>query len=755
MTSDPLPPMSGLDATTSPEAADPEATTPPDGGPEATSINAPCAGGPAAPPLGRYILIEKHAKGGMGEVLRATDTELGREVAFKRIQDDFADREDVRRRFEREARITGNLEHPGVIPVYGLGAGPDGRPYYAMRFVRGDSLLKAVTAYHKDGQKAAGARAIAFRELLQRFVAACNAVAYAHSRGVIHRDLKPDNIMLGPFGETLVVDWGLAAVVKEDGRDKGGADGPPPFDDSLKTQAGVMMGTPAYMPPEQAAGEATAASDVFSLGATLYHLLAGAPPFKGKPIRDLLQDITSASFPAPRRANPAVAPALDAICRKAMSRHPAARYSSPLELAAEVERWLADEPVLAYPEPLGERLRRWAKRNPVIVRTTLAVLLIGLPLLAVGLYLVNEARAEAVEADRLKADALRRERAAHAGTAKAHDRSRLALDTVTDHVLGRVLGRQRLAAGDTAALLRDIVRVYADVGELSARASLRVAALHERLGDAEEAARCYADAIAGLRKAGGERRLLASALCGRARVIQWTDAAEAERAIGEGLELCDQERKAHPKDEDRQADFNEAVLDAADLMLADGRPEEADKLYLLLVAAGAKNAGNDRFMEQMGRASLGMGMGLLRRTRVPPAAVVAHRNASNVFRVMEAKRPDEPRWAMLRLQADEGLAAALHRTGESAAAEPMHREAIAGLRALARANPSVGDIRESLVAALVNHAATLEGLKQQREADAVHLDAIAELVRLRRMYPARRPLRDHIEALEKLVGPRR
>jgi tRNA A-37 threonylcarbamoyl transferase component Bud32 len=180
--------------------------------------DAPAAGRAGVPPAGsRYRVLRPHAKGGLGEVFVAEDTELHREVALKEIQERYAHHGPSRGRFVLEAEVTGRLEHPGVVPVYGLGAYADGRPFYAMRFIRGETLKDAIERFHQTaasgGRQPAGFSSLDFRQLLSRFVAVCNAIAYAHSRGVLHRDLKPANIMLGKFGETLVVDWGLAKAV--------------------------------------------------------------------------------------------------------------------------------------------------------------------------------------------------------------------------------------------------------------------------------------------------------------------------------------------------------------------------------------------------------------------------------------------------------------------------------------------------------------------------------------------------------------
>ncbi len=158
----------------------------------------------------RFQILRSHAWGGLGEVYVARDRELNREVAVKRIHERHAHNDDSRMRFLQEAEITGGLEHPGIVPVYGLGTSADARPFYAMRFIRGQTLKEAIQRFHSGEPRTESERRIELRQLLTRFIAVCNAIEYAHSRGVIHRDIKPSNIMLGKYGETLVVDWGLA-----------------------------------------------------------------------------------------------------------------------------------------------------------------------------------------------------------------------------------------------------------------------------------------------------------------------------------------------------------------------------------------------------------------------------------------------------------------------------------------------------------------------------------------------------------------
>src|SRR5262249_898704 len=272
----------------------PPAGTPPSTLPHPGSADA-ARSGPAVTES-RYGALRPHARGGLGEIVVARDGVLNREVALKFLRG-RRDPEALAR-FLREAEITGRLEHPGVVPVYGLGHDAAGNPVYAMRFIRGQTLQEAVDRYHADAPALrAGPRRLAFRALLTRYLSVCNTVAYAHTRGVIHRDLKPGNILLGEFGETLVVDWGLAKQCgmrnAECGMVQQSADSAFRIPHSeMETVAGAIVGTPAFMSPEQAAGEVErvgAASDIYSLGAVLYTLLTRRPPFAAGGVRETLE----------------------------------------------------------------------------------------------------------------------------------------------------------------------------------------------------------------------------------------------------------------------------------------------------------------------------------------------------------------------------------------------------------------------------------------------------------------------------------
>ncbi len=344
-------------------------------------------------------MLRPHARGGLGEVSVALDQELDRQVALKEIQEKHADDPASRARFVQEAEITGKLEHPGIIPVYGLGHDASGRPFYAMRFIAGDSLREAIAAFHDRSRQhlSRDARNARLRELLRRFTDVCNAVAYAHSRGVLHRDLKPGNIMLGPYGETLVVDWGLAKAAGAATRDPTTQPTSPDHVSSADpeslirlssqsgprsdTLAGSPMGTPAYASPEQVTGNMErlgTATDIYGLGATLYALLTGRPPVVSEDLMEVIQRVCKGDIPPPTSIDPTVPKPLESICRKAMALEPHDRYSSARALAEDVTRWLDDAPVMAYREPLSVRIGRYIRRHQRMTSSAAAAVLVGL-----------------------------------------------------------------------------------------------------------------------------------------------------------------------------------------------------------------------------------------------------------------------------------------------------------------------------------------------------------------------------------------
>jgi serine/threonine protein kinase/tetratricopeptide (TPR) repeat protein len=332
----------------------------------------------------RFRVLRPHARGGLGAVFVALDSELNREVALKQILDHHADEPLSRQRFLLEAEITGGLEHPGIVPVYGLGTYDDGRPYYAMRFIKGDSLRQAIERYHKDEslKHDPGRRSLELRKLLRRFTDICNAIEYAHSRGVLHRDIKPGNVIVGKHGETLVIDWGMAkplGQVETSAETSERTLVPASSSDLAVTITGSAVGTPSYMSPEAAAGKLDQLgtwSDAYSLGATLYCLLTGRPPFQGD-TGEILRKVRQGDFSTPRQLDPSIDPALEAICLRAMSLKPEERYPSCRGLSEDIERWMADEPVSSWREPWTRSLIRWLTRHRTGVAAVAATLVVG------------------------------------------------------------------------------------------------------------------------------------------------------------------------------------------------------------------------------------------------------------------------------------------------------------------------------------------------------------------------------------------
>ncbi len=350
----------------------------------------------------RYRAIAFHAKGGLGRVSVAEDIELERQVALKELLDRHADHPETQARFIQEAKITGSLEHPGVVPIYGLGRTSTGRPYYAMRFIEGTSLATAIEHLHQPGLPAEEYRR-ELRRLINRFVAVCNTLHYAHTRGVIHRDIKPSNIMLGEFGETLVVDWGLAKHFDAQDEIQPLSDHfPTPSlssSDSTRTTIGSVVGTPQFMSPEQAAGQIGLigpASDIYSLGATLFYLLSGKTAAAGDSMTELLANVRSGELRKLESLQPGVPKSLIAICQKAMALAIPDRYQTAAEFADDLERWLGDEPVTAYRESWTDRLVRWNRRHRAWFRALSFAGLAIMITLSISLLLINEQKQNAV-----------------------------------------------------------------------------------------------------------------------------------------------------------------------------------------------------------------------------------------------------------------------------------------------------------------------------------------------------------------------
>lgn len=281
---------------------------------------------PAAdPPSSRYLVGAEIARGGTASIVGAFDRRLTRSIALKLLAGDSPR---LAARFAREIRITASLQHPGIVPIYDSGRLPDGRRFYAMRHVQGQTLQQAISRCQTDRERLG---------LLGSVIAVAEAVGYAHQQGIIHRDLKPSNVLVGPFGETVVIDWGLARIdgdVADDLADVEAAGDP------LTTHQGAVVGTPRYMAPEQARGErATCRSDVYAIGAILYHTLSGVPPVMGDDVAQILERAARAEVFPLSQMIPRLPGALVAIVERAMASRSELRHASAGDLAADLRRF--------------------------------------------------------------------------------------------------------------------------------------------------------------------------------------------------------------------------------------------------------------------------------------------------------------------------------------------------------------------------------------------------------------------------------
>ncbi|MGC4121440.1 MAG: serine/threonine-protein kinase [Myxococcales bacterium] len=381
----------------------------------------------------RYEFKGEHGKGGQAKVYVTLDRHLGREVAWKELsreasrepRDSSSQAATNLDRFLREARVTGQLEHPSIVPVYELGRRPDGAFYYTMRLVQGRTLSAAVK----------GAKDLSERlRLLGHFRDVCHALAFAHSRGIIHRDVKPANVMVGAFGETVVLDWGIAKIRgKDDVRSQELEQRMKSLsqDTSGQTLAGDALGTPSYMSPEQAEGrveDVDERSDVWGLGGLLYELLTGHPPFLGTTALATLTLVSREPLVPVRTRESAAPPELAAIAEKALSKRRDQRYQSAAEVAADVTAYMAGLRVAAYAYSSWELLRRFASRYKALLGALSAVFVATvLALISTQAALTKESAARAREQEaRVSEAAQRRVARYHLAQGYAREAERLA-----------------------------------------------------------------------------------------------------------------------------------------------------------------------------------------------------------------------------------------------------------------------------------------------------------------------------------------
>ena len=334
-----------------------------------------------------YALGDEIARGGMGRIFRARDLRLGRDVAIK---ENFVRSADALR-FEREARITARLQHPSIVQVHEAGVWPTGEPFYAMQLVSGRSLDDAIAAARTLEERLA---------LVPNTLAVADAIAYAHSQGIIHRDLKPRNVIVGEFGETVVIDWGLAKDLNASTPDPSV---PGARSGDGQTELGAVIGTPAYMPPEQAHGDPVdRRADVYALGAILYHVLSGRPPVTGGARTEVLATVGSGDVTPLSQAQPGVPADLAAIVAKAMAFEPENRYADARELAQDLRKFQTGQLVGARRYTWPHLLARWVRRHRTVVAVASAAVIALAIVGGISLHEVVDAK-HVAEAERATA----------------------------------------------------------------------------------------------------------------------------------------------------------------------------------------------------------------------------------------------------------------------------------------------------------------------------------------------------------------
>jgi eukaryotic-like serine/threonine-protein kinase len=701
----------------------------------------------------RFRILRPYAKGGLGAVFVALDRELHCEVALKQILEEHADDPDSRRRFVAEAEITGGLEHPGVVPVYGLGTDADGHPYYAMRFIKGNSLKDAIARFHEDEtlNKEHGRRSLELRKLLRRFTDVCNAIDYAHSRGVIHRDLKPANIIVGKHGETVVVDWGLAKAVGRADPSVGERSLAPSSSGSSETVPGSALGTPAYMSPEQARGELDRLgprSDVYSPGATLHCLLTGKPPFQGDDIGVILRAVQEGQLQRPSQHQPTLDKALDAVCLKAMATRPEDRYPTPRALADDLDRWMADEPVTAWREPFSRRARRWAWRN----RTAVTAALVAMLAVVVGLGAVTAVQARGNSDLRAANREVRRVNTELAAEkTRVQGRYDLAMDAIKTFHTGAsedFLLKQDQFRELRDRLLKSAAEFYGALGALLGeesdvasrralyQANFELAGLTAKVGRQEEALAAHRAVLAAREALAAEPGADAGAK---------TDVGRSLTAVARLLEATghtDEAILAYRKAEERLAPLADPSPAAAParaalafcrawlgwLLQTTGHSEEGlavlrlarSEQEALAATPGATTQSRRELADTVNNIS-----GILLRTGKQPEAELEYRAALLMNTKLADENPAVSEFRSEQANSHWNLGSFFAETGKPTEAVAEYRDALAIRQKLAAGHPGITEFRSRLVLSHRWLGVVLSMTGEQSEAEAEVREAIA------------------------------
>ncbi len=660
----------------------------------------------------RYEPRGEVGRGGMGLVLRVWDQHLHRELAMKLLaMPDPAHARDpaALRRFLGEARITGQLAHPGIVPVHDMGLDGDGSAYFTMALIEGRDFGAIIESVHGGDAEWSLPRALGV------ILRVCEAVAFAHSRGVIHRDLKPGNVMVGMFGETYVVDWGLARVSDASPH----AIGSEPGDlDARRTLAGDVIGTPAYMAPEQARGEVDAigaSADVYAIGAMLYHLLTRAMPYagtspKGATSREVLAAVREGP-PVPIAAvRRNVAPELIAICERAMARRSQDRYPTVAALGDDLRAFLELRVVRAYETGAWAELRKWIRRNRALAATALFA---GLALAGgFGYSLYQKARAD--------------------GRAREADASFQVARNATERMLTRVARHRLAAVPQMESLRRDLLREALTMHEELlrnrrddptaqldvARSHVHIARIHRALGAYAESRQAAEEAIARLTALAandpgdvGARIGLADARDALGYVLlESGEVAAATAAFHAAIEDLSAAQQRRPDDPELMGRLATSLTNAATAASRDGGWAGTlgyrRKAFDLARQRMALQPGRDESHDLAASAAMNLGLTLANVDDLPGAAEHL-RAALEYARPISPEHERDGRRRHLVGSAWVRLAMVQTRQEDHAAARASLEAAVDGLRELVRDFPKVIEYRRELGAGLNNLAGAL------------------------------------------------
>ena len=674
----------------------------------------------------RYDLMQEVGHGGIGVVFRGRDRHLGRELAVKVLRENYRDRPDARRRFVEEARVGSRLQHPAIVPVYELGWFDDRRPYFTMKLVQGHTLAVLLQG-----------RADAATDLprwLGIFEQVCQAIAYAHAQGVIHRDLKPANVMVGAFGEVQVMDWGFAKQTdkeagKQGDQEKGEASVALSPCQPGATHSGVLMGTPAYMPPEQARGELTLIdprADVFALGAILCEILTGRPPYVGSideicrnavtgDVGDAharldaggadleLRNLAKQCLTAERAARPAdagvVTRDLTAYLRSAQERL----------RQAEMERAAAD--ARATEAHAKTKAERRARRLTVALAATAVVIAIGAVVVpTVGLVLL---RAEQQQT-----------KAALTTEARRRQQTRQALDMLTGPVIEDWLGKQLVISPEQKNLLEQALAIYT---EFAAETST------------DEASQ--AGLASAYHQVGNIQRIL-----GRM--------PEAEEAYNRGVEIYAQLSAAAPGRPEYRKELVRLRNHRIIVWIATGRGEQAETELRDLVRFGRElvaHSGDPETRSYVAVSLTNLSLLSLKKGKSPDAeALVAE--ALSIYEEIAEENPKRLAVEYGRARARAIQGGVLADAGRPGDAEQAFRDALKLQKQLAARFPNVSDVRQDLGETYMNLAVLLQLTNRPREAEAAYREALKVRQQLNVDFPALPALRADLAATHAKLG---